>query len=237
MQAPPTGQNLIGIREDQTDFQDQIRLRPSDPNKAINILTDGTSSKGIGFVFYQHPDESNPSEDVTIVQANSSSLKDSQLGYSPVDCEVLALKFATDACYHYLYGAPIVNIYTDCSALQGMFSKPLGEIKNRRIRSMIEKIMSFNLVFHHIPVVENQIADCLSCLTTRILEAEHFSLNEPMLGSYSTVKKVEIKSRVECDDLWVENLAVSTMADAEYKVMVSHIELGTEVYEMPQECE
>ena len=67
-------------------FQDQIRLSPFDPSKAINILTDGASSKGIGFVFYQHPDESNPSEDVTIVQANSSALKDSQLGYSPVYC-------------------------------------------------------------------------------------------------------------------------------------------------------
>ena len=33
-------------------FQDQIRLSPFDPNKAINILTDGTTSKGIGFVFY-----------------------------------------------------------------------------------------------------------------------------------------------------------------------------------------
>ena len=80
-------------------------------------------------MFYQHPDKSNPSEDVTIVQANSSVLKNSQLGYSPVDCEVLALKFATDACHHYLYGAPVVNIFTDCSSLQGMFNKPLGEIK------------------------------------------------------------------------------------------------------------
>ena len=35
-------------------FQDQIRLIPFDPNKEINILTDGANSKGIGFVFYQH---------------------------------------------------------------------------------------------------------------------------------------------------------------------------------------
>ena len=34
-------------------FQDQIRLSPFDPEKEINILTDGASSKGIGFVFYQ----------------------------------------------------------------------------------------------------------------------------------------------------------------------------------------
>ena len=105
-------------------FQDQIRLSPFNPNKAINILTDGTSSKGMtGFVFYQQTDIS--SQDVTIVQANSSASKDSQLGYSPVDCKVLALKFACDACQHYLYGAPMINIYTDCSSLDGLFNKPL----------------------------------------------------------------------------------------------------------------
>ena len=48
-------------------FQDQIRVSHFNPNKSINIFTDGVSSKGIGFVFYQHPDKSNPSEDVTIV--------------------------------------------------------------------------------------------------------------------------------------------------------------------------
>ena len=38
-------------------FQDQIRLSPFDPEKEINILTDGASSKGIGFVFYQNANE------------------------------------------------------------------------------------------------------------------------------------------------------------------------------------
>ena len=40
-------------------------------------------------------------------------------------------------------------------------------------------------------------------------------------------KKVVIKSLVESDDPWVQD----------YMVMVSNIELGTEVDEMPQECE
>ena len=55
-------------------FQDQIRLSPFDPKKKINILTDGESSKGVGFVFYQNANENQPGEDVTIVQANSSGL-------------------------------------------------------------------------------------------------------------------------------------------------------------------
>ena len=64
-------------------FRDQIRLSPFNPKKTINILTDG---------------------------ASSSSLKKSQMAYSPVDTEVLALKFACDASQHYLYGAEVINI-------------------------------------------------------------------------------------------------------------------------------
>ena len=74
-------------------FHDQISLSHYDPSKELNILTDGANSAGIGFVFYQNVDDNKPGEDVTIVAANSSGLKDSQLGYSPVDCEVLTLKF------------------------------------------------------------------------------------------------------------------------------------------------
>ena len=166
-------------------FRDQIRLSPFNPKKSINILTDGASSSGIGFVFYQPTDIS--TQEVTIVQANSSALKKSQMAYSPVDTEVLALKFACDASQHYLYGAEVINIYTDCSALEGMFNKPLSEIKNRRIRNMIEKLMVFNFKFHHIPGVENKIADCLSILTRRIRATEYFSLAEPTLGNYEKI--------------------------------------------------
>ena len=119
-------------------------MSPFNSKKSINILTDGASSKGIGCVFYQPSDIS--IQEVTIVQANSSSLKKSQMAYSPVDTEVLALKFACDAIQHYLYGAEVINIYTDCSALEGMFNKPLSEIKNRRKIHMIEMLSTLNFI-------------------------------------------------------------------------------------------
>ena len=82
-----------------------------------------------------------------------------------MDCKVRALKFAQDSSHHYVYGAQQVNIYTDCIALQGLFGKPLSEIKNKRIRNMIEQLMCYNLVFHHIPGETNKIVNCLSRLT------------------------------------------------------------------------
>ena len=102
--------------------------------------------------------------------------------------EVLGLKFATDANSYYLYSAPIINVFTDCIALEGIFNKQLGDIKNKRIRDMVERIMCFNFKFHHIPGKDNKISDCFSRLTRRIREAEHFYLAEPILADRSVIK-------------------------------------------------
>ena len=122
-------------------FTHQIRLSPLDVDKKIKIVTDGANSVGIGFVLYQNADDLKEGEDVSIIKANSSGLKDSQKQYSAVDTEVLALKFACDSMYYYLYGAPEIHMFTDCLSLEVIFNKPLGDIKNRRIRDMVEKLM------------------------------------------------------------------------------------------------
>ena len=75
----------------------------------------------MGFCFYQNVNDEEPEGEVTIVNANSSALKENQMQYSAIDCEVLGLKFATDSNAYYLYGAKVINIYTDCSALEGIF--------------------------------------------------------------------------------------------------------------------
>ena len=119
--------------------------------------------------------------------------------YSVVDCEVLGLKFATDANNYYLYAAPIINVYTDCSALEGIFNKNLGDIKNKRIRDMVERMMGYNFKFHHISGKKNEIADCFSRLTRRIREAEHFCLEEPILADRSVIKKIGLKTKFQAE--------------------------------------
>merc|ERR1711888_568481 len=57
-------------------FTDQIRLSPFNPNRDIDILIDGANSVGVGFCFYQNVDDERPGEEVTIVNANSSALKE-----------------------------------------------------------------------------------------------------------------------------------------------------------------
>ena len=132
-------------------------MSPLDVDNKINIVMDGANSARIGFVLYQNADDLKEGEDVSIIKANSSGLKDSRKQYSAVDTEVLALKFACDSSYYYLYGAPEIHVFTDCSSLEGIFNKPLGDIKNRRIRDMVEKLMCYTFKFHHVPAEKNQI--------------------------------------------------------------------------------
>ena len=149
-------------------FTHQIRLWPLDVDKKINIATDGANSAEIGFVLYQNANDLEEGKDVKIIKANSSGLKDSQKQYLAIDTELLALKFACDSSYYYLYGASQIHVYTDSSGLEGIFNKPLGNIKNLRIRSMVEKLMMYNFVFHHVPAENNQIVDCLRRVTREI---------------------------------------------------------------------
>ena len=116
-------------------FTHQIRLSPLDVEKKINIVTDGANSAGVGFVLFQNADDLKQGENVSIVKANSSGLKDCQKQYFAVDTEVLALKFACDASLYYLYGAPLIHVYTDYSSLESIFNKPLGDIKMPQLRT------------------------------------------------------------------------------------------------------
>ena len=94
---------------------------------------------------------------------------------------MLTLKVACDASFYYLYGAPLIHVYTDCISLEGIFNKPLGDIKNRRIRDMVEKLMGLTFQFHYVPAEKNQITDCFSRLTREIREAEHFEVSDSIL--------------------------------------------------------
>ena len=69
--------------------------------------------------------------------------------------------------------------------------KTLDKHKKLRIRSMIEKLMGYNFLFHHVPAENNQIADCFSRLTRKIKEVEHYSLCDTILGDHKELKHID----------------------------------------------
>ena len=92
-------------------------------------------------------------------------------------------------------------------------------------------------MFQH-KISSNALADCLSRLTRKIREAQHFPLSDPILAKYVMVKKIKAyKDKIETDDPWGERLASAAMEDTDYVTMIQHIELGTEPKDIPKDCE
>ena len=97
-------------------MKNEIRLSLYNEKKWLNLVIDGASSRGIGFVCYQLVDENDPSKGANIVQAGASLLP-SNLGFSPVDGELAALQFACKSAYYFLVNCPYLRLLSDCSGL------------------------------------------------------------------------------------------------------------------------
>ena len=117
-----------------------------------------------------------------------------------------------------------------------------GNIKHVRIRSMVEKLMCYNFVFHHVPAEKNQIVDCFRRLTREIQEAEHFNICDSILADHKAIeariKTIRTSNKPpQEDDPWVEYLGKVAMSDPDYINIVHHIESGTEINDIDKECE
>ena len=116
---------------------------------------------------------------------------------------------------------------------------------------MIEKLMVFNMTFHHVPGEKNTIVDCFSRLTREINEAKHYSLcdtvklsdtaarlqSEGKTGFSVKAIKHGTSNRPTEDDPWVEYLGEVAMTDSEYITMVHHLEAGTDIRDISKTCE
>ena len=140
-------------------IETQIRLSPYDTSKKLCLLIDGASSAGVGFVLFQFLNDQDTEKGACIVAANSSMLSDNQIGYSPIDAELLALDFTAKACHYWMWACPAVELYSDCSGLLDMLEKPIANICNRRHMKILSNLMNYRFNTCHIPGVSNRIAD------------------------------------------------------------------------------
>ena len=89
----------------------QIRLTPFDPNKSLRLVIDASCTEGCGYVLFQFLDEMNPGEESSIVSANCTRFKESQLRFSPIEAEAVALDFAISCCSYWISYCPQVELY------------------------------------------------------------------------------------------------------------------------------
>ena len=114
-------------------------------------------TEGAGFVLFQFVDEMDPGSGAVIVNANSNRFKESQLNFSPIEAEGMALDFAISCCHYWISYYPQVELYLDCSGLLDLLGKPLCDIENRRLERILTRAQSFNFFHTMFQGVSNQI--------------------------------------------------------------------------------
>ncbi|XP_055644734.1 uncharacterized protein K02A2.6-like [Toxorhynchites rutilus septentrionalis] len=179
------------------------------------IMTDA-SPTGLGALLLQ-TDMSGCSR---IVHCASKSLTDTEKKYCQTEKEALAIVWAVERFYTYLYGSEF-DILTDCKALEYLFtvrSRPCA-----RIERWVLRIQTFDYEIIYIPGEKN-VADVLSRLST--LKSVPFDPSEEI-----TIKQVAIDAATTAALDWKEIVRASR-DDAEIRHVLECLDLD-KVEELP----
>ena len=91
----------------------------------LHLMVDASREGGLGFCLLQ------PSGDRSnILQCGSTSLSDTQRGYSVTELELLGVSWALGMLEYYVSGAPKVIVLTDHQALVGLEQKDVSSVGN-----------------------------------------------------------------------------------------------------------
>jgi len=165
-------------------------LRFFDPKLPITLSVD-SSSHAVGAVLMQ---ESQP------VAYSSKSLNKTQLGYSQIEKEALAISLAFKKFHEYVWGCTDLTVESDHKPLESIFKKPLHDAPPRLKRIMLE-IIPYNPKVIYKRGKELFIADTLSrdCIPSPITEQEYESFRVDLILAMSD-EKIKESQRLTNED-------------------------------------
>lgn len=122
-----------------------------DPSTPIEIENDA-SKDGLGSCMSQnnHP-----------VGFASRSLSKTEIRYSQIEKELLAIVFSVQKFHYFIYGVRNVTIYSDHKPLEAIFKKDLNSVPPR-LQRMLFKIMPYDIKVVYKPGKFLYVADTLS---------------------------------------------------------------------------
>ena len=125
-------------------------LKFYDVNKEVVIQADA-SKNGLGSCLLQdkHP-----------IAFASRSLTDAEKNYAQIEKELLAVVFACERFYTYIYGK-VVTVHTDHKPLEAIYKKPLHKAPPR-LQRMLLRLQKYDLHFQYTPGKFMYVADTLS---------------------------------------------------------------------------
>ena len=119
------------------------------PRKTTVLQTD-VSIKGLGACLLQ---------DERPVYFTSKALSETQRGYVAIEQESLAVTWAMEKCYHFLYVNHFI-LETDQKPLETILPRSLNQATPHLQRILI-RTFPYNFTVRYLPGLKNQLADCL----------------------------------------------------------------------------
>ena len=90
------------------------------------------------------------------------------------------MSWAVNKCHYFLYEAPFIDHYTDSTGVAGLMKKDLCEVRNPRLQRILEKVVSYNIISHHIPASKNGFSDYFLCFpSTGFCTALEYDFEKP----------------------------------------------------------
>ena len=136
----------------------ELVIKPYNPNLQMQLLTDASRLKGLGYALIQKDPEASL---LSLIQCGSRSLISAESRYSTTELECLAIYYAITNCSFYVQGADF-QVVTDHKPLVGTFVKPLSDIENARLLRYREKLAQFSFTVKFIEGKYHLIADAMS---------------------------------------------------------------------------
>ena len=117
------------------------------------------SINGLGFILFQKNSEGKTS----IVQVESTYLKNAQVRWHPAELELLAVQYCLKKCHFYTaHSDHPVEILSDCSGLKDFELQDISQMQNTRMINMKANLQAYNYTIKHIKGEKNHLADVLS---------------------------------------------------------------------------
>ena len=181
MWTPDLDQEWLEMKK---SIKEAVSLSPLNTDLPIHLHVDASKLNRIGYILTQ-PSTSDPKDGYNIIDIGSTCFTDTQKRYSPVETEALGVSWALEKVDYYVRAAEMVEIYTDCKSLLGLFAKDLADIKNSRLQRMLENTTAYNLNFNHVKGESHKVADCMSRNPLPGCEAPEYELGLPVIANRS----------------------------------------------------
>lgn len=164
------------------------KLKPFDPSLDIVIQTDASKS-GVGCCLLQGGSP---------ISFASKSLTETEIRYSQIEKEMLAICYACEKFHNWVYGRDFL-VQTDHKPLLGIVNKPVNKIPSGKLQRMKMKLWKYKIKLEYLPGSRMFIADLLSRDYIKDEETDTIAGLDGLVHSINVSEEKMLKFQEETD--------------------------------------